>query len=93
MVTTKDCGKANEEQEMIREVEQIKMRKDIKYLLEERNFSKETIAEALGIVPRTVRDFITIESDFHKNTFDKVYPRLQDFMKQIKEAEDYKPNE
>ena len=84
---------SNVRNKMIKEIEMIKMRKDIKYLLEERNFSKETIAEALGIVPRTVRDFITIESDFHKNTFDKVYPRLQDFMKQIKEAEDYKPNE
>ena len=84
---------SNVRNKMIKEIEMIKMRKDIKYLLEERNFSKETIAEALGIVPRTVRDFITIESDFHKNTFDKVYPRLQDFMKQIKEAEEYKPNE
>ena len=77
---------------MIREIEQIKMRKDIKYLLDSYGFSVMSLAESIGIASNSLSDFIS-GTTMRSPNFDKSYVGLEELKKKIKEAEDYKPNE
>jgi hypothetical protein len=78
---------------MIKEVEMIKMRKDINYLQDKYGFTDSSLAKIGGLAIRTIREFMVM----NRNLSDKNFYILNDSIKKIKEqiiaAEEYQPNE
>jgi len=77
---------------MIKEIEQIKMRKDMQYLLDSYGFSVMSLAESLGIASNSLSDFIS-GTTMRSPNFDKSYVGLEELKRQIKQAEEYQPND
>jgi len=77
---------------MIKEIEQIRMRKDMQYLLDSYGFSVMSLAGSLGIASNSLSDFIN-GTTMRGPNFDKSYVGLEEIKQQIKQAEEYQPNE
>ena len=87
---------------MIKEVEMIKMRKDINYLQDEYGFTDSSLAKICGLAVRTVREFMSKKrysqsNRYYRNLSDKnfhlIKKHLHIIKEQIKEAEKYQPRE
>tara|TARA_R100000995_G_scaffold77288_1_gene47280 strand:+ start:286 stop:597 length:312 start_codon:yes stop_codon:yes gene_type:complete len=78
---------------MIKEVEMIKMRKDIEYLIQNYFFSRSGLAKALDILPKVLRDFVVDNVTPQDANFYKMHNKIKAIKEQIKEAEKYQPLE
>tara|TARA_R110000796_G_scaffold150904_1_gene267492 strand:+ start:2088 stop:2327 length:240 start_codon:yes stop_codon:yes gene_type:complete len=78
---------------MIKEIEQIKMNKYMKYLIESRGFNITSLGNALNVPPKMIRDWIEKDVTMQNSTFNKIYIGIQELKRQIKQAEDYEPND
>jgi|GEM_PF-6416515 len=75
----------------MKEIEQIKMRTDLKILTKDYGFNYHSLGEIFNCHEKVVRDFVNIKTrtlnDIHYQSIKKGLFRIQ---KQIKEAEEYK---
>ena len=78
---------------MIKEIEQIKIIKYMKYLIESRGFNITSLGNALNVSPKMIRDWIEKDVNMQNSSFDKIYIRIRELKRQIKQAEEYQPNE
>jgi hypothetical protein len=78
---------------MIKEVEMIKMRKDIEYLIQNYFFSRVGLAKALDTLPKVLRDFTVLNVVPQDANFYKMHNKIQKIKEQIREAEEYQPGE
>lgn len=78
---------------MIKEVEMIKMRKDIDHLIKNYFFSRVSLAKALDILPKVLRDFTVLKVVPQDANFYKMHNKIKAIKEQIKEAEEYQPGE
>jgi hypothetical protein len=78
---------------MIKAIEVIKMRKDIKNLIDKYFFSKSLLAEALEVCPKVITDLIDKEVMPQDDKFMSLLTKLDMIKQQIKEAEEYQPGE
>lgn len=78
--------------DLIKEVQMIETRKDIKYLLEKDYFNKASLSKAIGINPKVLRDFIVIKRTPQDAKFYMMREKIKFIMQQIKEVEDYEPS-
>lgn len=77
---------------MIKEIEMIKMRKDISYLLKNYFNSRTGMAKALGIVPKVLSDITIKKVTPQDEKFLYLHHKIIEIKQQIKEAEEYQPN-
>ena len=77
---------------MIKEVEIIKMRKDMDYLLEN-YFNKSSLAKALNVNTKVLRDFVIDGVTPQDSKFETIHKSLENIKEQIKKAEEYQPLE
>ena len=78
---------------MIKEVEMIKMRKDINYLQDEYGFTYHSLAKICGLAQRTIREFMIMNRNLSDKNIYSVKKHLHIIKEQIKEAEKYQPEE
>ena len=78
---------------MIKEVEMIKMRKDINYLQDEYGFTHSSFAKICGLALRTIREFMVMNRNLSDKNFYILRDKIQTIKEQIKEAEEYQPGE
>tara|TARA_R100000697_G_scaffold84987_1_gene96983 strand:- start:64 stop:318 length:255 start_codon:yes stop_codon:yes gene_type:complete len=78
-------------EKMIKAIEVIKMRKDIKHLIDKYFFSKSLLAEALEVCPKVISDLIDKEVMPQDDKFILLLTKLDMIKQQIKEAEEYQP--
>ena len=79
---------------MIKEVEQIKMRKDLRHLKNNFGFGNVSLAKIFGCGEKIIRDFTSSETKFFSDrSFNVIYTKLQNLKKDIKQAEEYVPND
>ena len=78
---------------MIKEVEMIKMRKDINYLIQNYFFTRSGLAKALDILPKVLRDFVVEDVTPQDANFYMMHDKIKTIKEQIKEAEEYQPRE
>ena len=78
---------------MIKEVEMIKMRKDINYLIQNYFFTRSGLAKALDILPKVLRDFVVEDVTPQDANFYMMHDKIKTIKEQIKEAEEYQPGE
>ena len=78
-------------EKMIKATEVIKMRKDIKHLIDKYFFSKSLLAEALEVCPKVISDLIDKEVMPQDDKFILLLTKLDMIKQQIKEAEEYQP--
>ena len=78
---------------MIKAIEVIKMRKDIKHLIDNYFLSKSLLAEALEVCPKVLTDLIDKEVMPQDDKFISLLTKLDMIKQQIKEAEEYQPGE
>ena len=78
---------------MIKEIEQIKIIKYMKYLIASRGFNITSLGNALNVSPKMIRDWIEKDVNMQNSSFDKIYIRIRELKRQIKQAEEYNPNE
>ena len=76
---------------MIKEIEMIKMRKDIDHLIKNYFFSRVSLAKALDILPKVLRDFTVLKVVPQDANFYKMHNKIKAIKEQIQEAEDYNP--
>ena len=73
------------------EVEQIKMRKDIRILHKKYNFTYHALARGLGVSENMIRRMASQEVIFlNKESHIKVKDNLLNLTKELQEAEEYK---
>ena len=73
----------------MKEIEQIKMRKDIFILNKKYNIPCSSIAKSTGVVERTIRDFLS-GRNLSKKNFHMLKESLLNIQQELKEAEKYK---
>jgi len=78
---------------MIKEIEMIKMRKDINYLQDEYGFTYHSLAKICGLASRTIREFMIMNRNLSDKNINAVKKHLHIIKEQIKEAEKYQPRE
>ena len=78
--------------DLIKEVQMIETRKDIKYLLEKDYFNKASLSKAIGINPKVLRDFILLGRTPQDAKFYVIRKKVKFIMKQMKDAEIYDPS-
>ena len=78
---------------MIKEVEMIKMRKDIDHLIKNYFFSRSGLAKALNVLPKLLRDFVVEDVTPQDANFYMMHDKIKTIKEQIKEAEEYQPGE
>jgi len=78
---------------MVKEIEQIKIIKYMKYLIESRGFNITSLGNALNVSPKMIRDWIEKDVNMQNSSFDKIYIRIRELKRQINQAEEYNPNE
>jgi predicted XRE-type DNA-binding protein len=78
---------------MIKAIEVIKMRKNIKHLIDKYFFSKSLLAEALEVCPKVISDLIDKEVMPQDDKFISLHNKIKTIKEQIKEAEEYQPGE
>ena len=78
---------------MIKEIEMIKMRKDIEYLIQNYFFTRSGLAKALNTLPKVLRDFVVEDVTPQDANFYMMHDKIQTIKEQIKEAEKYQPGE
>ena len=76
---------------MLKEIEQIKMRKDIRILHKKYNFTYHALARGLGVSENMIRrmasqEAIFLQAESHK----KVKQNLLNLTNELQEAEEYK---
>lgn len=72
----------------MKEIEQIKMRKDIFILNKKYNIPCSSIAKSTGLVERTVRDFL-FGRNLSKKNFHMLKKSLLNIQQELKKAEEY----
>ncbi len=85
--------KQQEEKKMIKEIEQIKMRKDIKYIADKYAIPLSSIAEYFGVNKSVMFYFISRNKSLRASNYEKFTNKINEFKKTFKEAEQYKPND
>ena len=80
-------------EKMIKAIEVIKMRKNIKHLIDKYFFSKSLLAEALEVCPKVISDLIDKEVMPQDDKFISLHNKIKTIKEQIKEAEEYQPGE
>ena len=78
---------------MIKAIEIIKMRKDIKHLIEKYFFSKSLLAEALEVCPKVLTDLVDKEVMPQDDKFMSLLVKLRGIKREIEIAEEYQPGE
>jgi len=78
---------------MIKAIEVIKMRKDIKHLIEKYFFSKSLLAEALEVCPKVLTDLVDKEVMPQDDKFMSLLVKLRGIKREIEIAEEYQPGE
>jgi len=78
---------------MIKEVEMIKMRKDIEYLIQNYFFTRSGLARALDTLPKVLHDFTVLKVVPQDSNFYMMHNKIKTIKEQIKEAEEYQPGE
>jgi hypothetical protein len=78
---------------MIKEIEMIKMRKDIDYLIKNYFFSRVGLAKALDTLPKVLRDFTVLNVVPQDANFYKMHNKIKAIKEQIQQAEEYDPND
>ena len=78
---------------MIKAIEVIKMRKDIKHLINNYFFSKSLLAEALEVCPKVLTDLVDKEVMPQDDKFMSLLVKLRGIKREIEIAEEYKPGE
>jgi len=78
---------------MIKAIEVIKMRKDIKHLIEKYFFSKSLLAEALEVCPKVLTDLVEKEVMPQDDKFMSLLVKLRGIKREIEIAEEYQPGE
>jgi len=77
---------------MIKEIEQIKMKKDLIHLIDNYGFNMASIARFVGCNEKIIRDFLKNKtSSLSENNFENIFVKLLMLKKEIKKAEEYKP--
>ena len=77
---------------MIKQVEEIKIRKDLIHLKDNYGFNNISLAKLLGCNEKIIRDFTNKKtSTLSKKSFENIFLKLLIIKKEIKKAEDYKP--
>ena len=74
---------------MIKEVEMIKMRKDIEYLIQNYFFTRSGLARALDTLPKVLHDFTVLKVVPQDANFYMMHDKIKTIKEQIKEAEEY----
>ena len=77
---------------MIKEIEMIKMRKDINYLQDKYEFTYSSLAKISGLAIRTIREFMVMNRNLSDKNFYILNDSIKTIKEQIKEAEEYQPN-
>tara|TARA_Y100000114_G_C11477926_1_gene193966 strand:+ start:66 stop:311 length:246 start_codon:yes stop_codon:yes gene_type:complete len=77
---------------VIKEIEMIKMRKDIDHLIKNYFFTRSGLAKALDVAPKVLRDFVVENVTPQDAKFYLMHDKIKTIKKQIKEAEEYQPN-
>ena len=75
---------------MIKEIEMIKVRKDIEYLIQNYFSTRVGLAKALDTSPKVLRDFTVLKVVPQDANFYKMHNKIQVIKQQIKEAEEYR---
>ena len=78
---------------MIKAIEVIKMRKDIKHLIEKYFFSKSLLAEALEVCPKVLTDLVDKEVMPQDDKFMSLLVKLRGIKREIEIAEEYQLGE
>tara|TARA_R110002020_G_scaffold7723_2_gene32131 strand:- start:319 stop:624 length:306 start_codon:yes stop_codon:yes gene_type:complete len=78
---------------VIKEIEQIKMRKDIKYYAEKYQVPLTSIAEYFDITNSSMCDFISRGKFLRTKNYNKLKNKINNFNNSFKEAEEYEPTE
>ena len=78
---------------MIKEIEMIKMRKDINYLQNKYGFTYSSFAKLCGLALRTIREFMIMNRNLSDKNFHILNNSIKTIKEQIKEAEEYQPND
>jgi len=78
---------------MIKEIEQIKMRKDIKYIADKYAIPLSSIAEYFGVNKSVMFYFISRNKSLRASNYEKFTNKINEFKETFKEAEQYKPND
>jgi len=78
---------------MIKAIEVIKMRKDIKHLIDKYFFSKSLLAEALEVCPKVLTDLIDKEVMPQDDKFMSLLVKLRGIKREIEIAKEYDPND
>ena len=79
---------------MIKKAKQIKMCKDMKYLLDTNDYNYCSLGEELGVSPRSIRLWIAQGNKVNMQdiTLKKVFTNLEQLKNELKKAEEYQPN-
>ena len=78
--------------DLIKEIEMIKMRKDINYLQNKYGFTDSSLAKIGGLAIRTIREFMVMNRNLSDKNFYILNDSIKAIKEQIKEAEDYEPS-
>ena len=88
-----DAIKREEQIKMIKEIQMIKMRKDIDYLQNKYGFTDSSLAKIGGLAIRTIREFTVMNRNLSDKNFHILNDSIKTIKEQIKEAEEYQPGE
>ena len=86
-----DAIKREEQIKMIKEIQMIKMRKDISCLQDNYGFTDSSLAKICGLALRTVREFMVMNRNLSDKNFHILNDSIKTIKEQIKEAEEYQP--
>ena len=74
----------------MKEIEQIKMRKDIEVLTDKYKISISGLAREFELPERTLREFIFAQRNLNNKNFVRTKDGLEEIKQQIKTAKEYK---
>lgn len=74
---------------------QIKMCKDMQYLIDRHDYNYCSLGEELDVSPRSIRTWISQGNKVNMQdvTLKKVFTNLEQLKNELKKAEEYQPNE
>lgn len=78
---------------MIKQIEVIRLNKDIQFLTKHYFHNNTSMAKALDILPKVLRDFTKKGVMPHDKKFEKMIKRVEDIKVKIKQANRYKPED
>ena len=77
------------QKKVIKQIESIKLRKDLQYLIKYYFYTNEAMAKALNRSPKVLRDFVKLNVMPQDRHFEKMKADIEYIKEQIKMAENY----